>query len=182
VTTPGGPATPTPPSYTAGWCRQDQAAIAPPSGLTVTPSATGGTLPDGPVFWVLTATNGSGETPASNEVTATLAGSPANSSSAVLNWPAVTGETDYKLYRGAAAGVENELVATIAAGTLTYTDTGAAGTAVSPPTKNTTGTQAVAIRTNIETSNNYKDWGVMTIDHGGHYATWDEVQNWADLH
>jgi hypothetical protein len=44
------------------------------------------------------------------------------------------------------------------------------------------GTMAVAIRTNIETSNNYKDWGVMTVDHGGHYATWDEVSGWADLH
>lgn len=42
-------------------------------------------------------------------------------------------------------------------------------------------TNAVAIRTNIDTSNNFKDWGVMTIDHGGHYATWDEVSAWPDV-
>jgi hypothetical protein len=42
-------------------------------------------------------------------------------------------------------------------------------------------TMAVAVRTNIVTNNNYKDWGVMTVDHGGYYATWDEVQTWADL-
>jgi len=40
---------------------------------------------------------------------------------------------------------------------------------------------AAAVRTNIVTSNNYKDWGVMTIDHGGYYATWDEVQTWPDI-
>jgi hypothetical protein len=42
-------------------------------------------------------------------------------------------------------------------------------------------TKAVAIRTNIETNNNFKDWGVMTVDHGGHYATWDDVAGWSDL-
>jgi hypothetical protein len=47
--------------------------------------------------------------------------------------------------------------------------------------QDTAATNAVAVRTNIVTNNNFKDWGVMTIDHGGHYATWDEVQTWADI-
>jgi hypothetical protein len=42
-------------------------------------------------------------------------------------------------------------------------------------------TKAVAVRTDIATSNNLKDWGVMTVDHGGHYATWDDVAGWSDL-
>jgi hypothetical protein len=42
-------------------------------------------------------------------------------------------------------------------------------------------TLAVAVRTDIVTANNFKDWGVMTLDHGGRYATWDEVSAWPDL-
>ena len=40
---------------------------------------------------------------------------------------------------------------------------------------------AVAVRTNITDPDNMKDWGVMTVDRGGHYASWDEVQNWKDM-
>ena len=42
-------------------------------------------------------------------------------------------------------------------------------------------TQAVAVRTAIPDPNGNHDWGVMTTDHGGHYATWDEVAAWLDL-
>ena len=42
-------------------------------------------------------------------------------------------------------------------------------------------TLAVAVRTNIIDPDNLKDWGVMTVDRGGHYASWDEVQNWRDM-
>jgi hypothetical protein len=41
-------------------------------------------------------------------------------------------------------------------------------------------TLAVAIRTNIPDPVDMHDWGVMTVDRGGHYAGWDEVQNWTD--
>ena len=40
---------------------------------------------------------------------------------------------------------------------------------------------AVAVRTNIVDPDNLKDWGVMTTDRGGHYASWGEVQNWRDM-
>lgn len=42
-------------------------------------------------------------------------------------------------------------------------------------------TLAVAVRTSIATANNMKDWGVMTVDHGGHYASWDDVSAWPDI-
>jgi hypothetical protein len=182
MSAPAPPATATPPQYTAGKCKQDKGtSIANPTGLAVTAHATGGTLPAGATFWVVTALGANGgETAASNEVTATLTGT---TSSADLTWPALTGSGGFNVYRGAAAGAEDILVATLGASALSYTDTGAAGTSHSPPATNTasTGTGAVAIRTNIVTTNNFKDWGVMTIDHGGHYDTWDTVQGWTDL-
>lgn len=42
-------------------------------------------------------------------------------------------------------------------------------------------TLAVAVRTNIPDPYLDHEWGVMTVDHGGHYASWDEVQNWTEL-
>jgi hypothetical protein len=182
MSAPAPPATATPPQYAAGACKQDKGtAIGTPTGLAVTASATGGSLPAGATFWVVTALGANGgETNASNEVTATLTGT---TSSAALSWPALTGSGGWNVYRGAAAGAEDTLVATLTASATGYTDAGAAGTSKSPPATDTasTGTNAVAIRTNIVTSNNFKDWGVMTIDHGGHYDTWDTVQGWTDL-
>ena len=40
---------------------------------------------------------------------------------------------------------------------------------------------AIAVRTNIIDPDGLKDWGVMTVDRGGHYASWEEVQNWRDM-
>lgn len=42
-------------------------------------------------------------------------------------------------------------------------------------------TLAVAVRTNIPDPYEGHAWGVMTVDRGGHFATWEEVQNWTDL-
>jgi hypothetical protein len=42
-------------------------------------------------------------------------------------------------------------------------------------------TWAVAVRTGIVTANNAKDWGIMTVDRGGHYGSWDEVSSWPDI-
>lgn len=39
---------------------------------------------------------------------------------------------------------------------------------------------AVAVRTNIPDPESDHDWGVMTVDRGGHYAAWDEVAGWDD--
>ena len=40
---------------------------------------------------------------------------------------------------------------------------------------------SVAVRTNAPDSYPLLQWGVMTVDHGGHYAGWDEVGTWVDL-
>jgi hypothetical protein len=42
-------------------------------------------------------------------------------------------------------------------------------------------TLSVAVRTNILDPDGLKDWGVMTVDRGGHYASWEEIQNWRDM-
>jgi len=42
-------------------------------------------------------------------------------------------------------------------------------------------TLAVALRTNIYDPENRKDWGVMSIDRGGSYASYDAVGQWPDL-
>ena len=105
--------------------------------ITLGTASTGGTFTAGAYFWKLTATNGGGETVGSNEVTATLT---ANQQQPI-NWTAITGATGYALYRGPAAGKENVLVAIITGGTtVTYTDSGAAGTNATVPTVDRTAT------------------------------------------
>lgn len=42
-------------------------------------------------------------------------------------------------------------------------------------------TLSVAVRTNIPDPYLGHAWGVMTVDRGGHYAAWEEVQNWDDI-
>ena len=92
-----------------------------------TTNSTGGTFAAGTYYWVVTATSATGESITSNEVTATLA----VNGTQVLNWTAVTGATGYNIYRGTVSGGENVLVASVGA-VVTYTDTGAAGSAGSP--------------------------------------------------
>ena len=100
--------------------------------ITLGSAVAGGTFAAGTYFWKLSAVNGTGETLASNELTATLT---ANQKQPI-NWTAVTGATGgYRLYRGTVAGQENVLVASIAGQTTaTYTDLGGAGTNASPST------------------------------------------------
>jgi len=99
-----------------------------------TTAGSGGTFGAGTYYWKVTAYNSVGETVASNEVTATLA---ANGTQ-VLNWAELPSVAGYKVYRGTAAGAENTLVTTISTpGTVTYTDTGIAGTAATPPASGT---------------------------------------------
>jgi hypothetical protein len=98
--------------------------------ITLGSAAAGGTFAAGSYFWKLTATNVAGETLASNELTATLTASQQQP----INWTAVTGANGYKLYRGTVAGAENVLVTVITNGsTVTFTDTGMAGTNASLP-------------------------------------------------
>lgn len=119
--------------------------LAPPAGLTVTPSATGGTLAAGTYTWTATAINAAGETTGSNQVTKTTTGS---TSSAALACPAVLGATGWNVYR-TLSGVTT-LVATInTAGALAYTDTGTAGTAATVPAANTANVYNQTVRASI---------------------------------
>lgn len=108
----------------------------PSPGLpTLTPSATGGTLPAATNYnYRISALNAVGETiPGPEAVTAaTTTGA---TGSIVVTWPAVTGATGYKVY-GRVQGVE-QLLATVGA-VLTYTDVGTPAPAGAIPTSNST--------------------------------------------
>lgn len=107
--------------------------VAAPVLTKGTTGTTGGTFGAGDVFWKVTAVDGYGETAGSNEVTATLVATGKQD----LSWAAVPGAQLYRVYRGTATGAENVLVTTT--GALTFTDTGAAGTAKAIPTVSTSG-------------------------------------------
>lgn len=106
------------------------ATLPPPTNLVDTVSSSGGSLAAGTYYWVVTTTTSLGESTVSNEVTATTGGS---SSRVLLEWDAVSGAGGYKVYRGTSAGGENKLVGTVAAGTLSYLDSGGTGTTATPP-------------------------------------------------
>jgi hypothetical protein len=130
----GGPVTLPIYSSVASPPTSNTASILSPT-ISRTPSGSGGTFAAGTYYWVLTATNANGETLRSNEVSATLSGT---TSSVTINWSQITGATGYKLYRGTAAGAENALITTIGSGaTITYTDTGSAGSGGAPPLAST---------------------------------------------
>lgn len=44
-------------------------------------------------------------------------------------------------------------------------------------------TKAVAVRTSFPDMPEFADrqWGVMTVSNGGHYATHERVESWTDL-
>lgn len=100
-------------------------------------ATTGGTLLAGTWYYKVTATNSAGETIASNEISQVTTGT---TSTVTLNWALVAGATGYKVYRGATPGGENTYFTIASGSTITYTDTGTAGTAGSPPATNSAST------------------------------------------
>lgn len=119
---------------TAGWARCEDSGVATPVLNAPTTATTGGTLAEATYFYVITATNANGETVKSNEVSQATTGT---ASTVGLSWTAITGATGYKVYRSTATGTE-ALLETLGAVT-SYTDTGTATTAPTPPTSNSTG-------------------------------------------
>lgn len=118
-------------------------ALAAPVLTKGTTNATGGTFAADDYFWKLTAVTGYGETDGSNEVTATIV----LNGSQEFSWAAVAGAERYKLYRGTATNTQDVLVATLGSSTLTYTDTGTAGTAATVPATSTAGNTPPAAKT-----------------------------------
>lgn len=106
--------------------------LAPPVLNAPTTATTGGTLAAGTYYYKATSMNAAGETIASAEVSKATTGT---TSTVSLSWPAVAGATKTYIYRGTAAGAEN--VRFDAGAGTAFTDTGAAGTAATPPASNT---------------------------------------------
>ena len=92
--------------------------LAAPVLASATPSLTGGTLAAGTYYYKVSATTASGESVASNEVSAVTTGL---TSSVALAWSSVGAATGYRIYAGTAAGAENRLVAAVSEVTTTYT-------------------------------------------------------------
>ncbi len=115
-----------------------------PTGLSITPSSSGGTLGAGNWFYQVCAIVGTGQMSLpSNEVEAELIGS---TNSIVLTWnePGGAGATGYVIFRGQNATEISELVGTITDPTMTtFTDTGIAGTPGSPPSAGIIGGRSI---------------------------------------
>jgi hypothetical protein len=109
--------------------------LATPTLTSSVGAITGGTMAAGTRYYVITATNSNGESGPSNETSGIVASG--TTGSVVVTWPAVSGATGYKIYRGLVSGGESVFF-TVGAVT-TFTDTGAAGTAGTPPIGNTSG-------------------------------------------
>lgn len=116
----------------------DVPALSAPTGLTATPSASGGTLAAGVKTYEVTAVNANGETTASTSATATTTGS---TGEVALSWNPTADGVTYKVY-GRVSGSLG-LLATVGPfdpeNPPAWTDTGAGSPGAVPPTSNTTG-------------------------------------------
>lgn len=135
--------------------------VLPPVMTGAAPSA-GGSLATGvALFYKITAINGNGETTTSNEETATPSG---GNLSITLTWTADNGATGYKIYRGTVTNTENVLVATVMGGsTVTFVDTGAATTSVTPPV--------------VNTANSFGNNGFIVTAGSGDIVFWTIIKN-----
>jgi hypothetical protein len=106
--------------------------LSAPGTVTPTGSGSGGSLAAATYYYKVTALNAAGQTTASPECNVTTTGS---TSSVALSWTAVAGATSYRIYRGTATDAESVYYTSA---TNSYTDTGSASTAGTPPGSNTT--------------------------------------------
>ena len=116
--------------------------LSSPGTLTMATATTGGSIAASTTdYYVVTAVDAyGGETVASPEnFQATGAGTATNT--ITPSWSAVPGALSYKVYRGTTAGNESVYFTTTSA---SYTDTGSAGTAGTPPTAGSSGTVHIA--------------------------------------
>lgn len=156
--------------------------LAPPTGLAVATSTTGGTLAAGSYTWVATAINAAGETTASNQITKTTTGS---TSSAALSCPAVLGATGWNIYR-TLSGVTTLVTTISSGGALAYTDTGAAGTAATVPVANTANVYNQTVRASIAGTSSINPLLIGDADGAGTVdfttsAPVDSTDQWAGI-
>lgn len=134
--------------------------IATPVVSGATPEGAGGTLAPGTYRYVVTALDAAGQTVASNEVTATVTAG----QKVKVAWAEVVGATGgYRVYRspvGGATHTENVYQATAAeASVVSFVDSGAAGTAGTPPAAGTSGADAI-LGISVQTVRDRKPGGV----------------------
>lgn len=146
-----------------------QQQLASPSVTTIT-QGTGGTLTGGTTFYYkVTALDASGETIASSVASATTSGDFSNvDRSLTVNWGAVTGATDYKVYFSQDPNnfSQNSLVGSTG-GATNITHTSPIGSAGSPPATATQG-YAIDFETGTVKFNKAQtDKVFLTYQHGG---------------
>ena len=105
--------------------------LAAPTGLGSTAFTTGGSLASGTYYYKVTALNANGQTIASTEHSRAVTGP---NGRVDLTWGAVPGAASYRIYRGTSANGQNTYYTSA---TNSFSDTGAAGTAGTPPNTNT---------------------------------------------
>lgn len=98
---------------------------------TATPATTGGSLATGTYYYKIVGFDGVGTTLPGTEVSANVTGP---TGSVALAWTAIPGAVSYRVYKGTTTNGQNTYFTVTA---TSYTDTGAAGTAGSPPTVST---------------------------------------------
>ena len=104
--------------------------MASPTGVASAPHS-GGSLPDGVYYWVVTALDGAGgETLVSNETSLGVGGV---NKSATITWSPVLGAQSYRVWRGASPSLESVYFTA----TSPFVDTGAAGTGGTLPVATT---------------------------------------------
>lgn len=117
-------------------------ALPAPTGLALTPSASGGTLATGSYAYRVSAVTNAGETVPCTEVTCSVIGP---SGSVALAWAEVPGALGYNVYGRTTAGELKMLplgsTRTTPAGVVTFIDTGSITPAGAIPATNTAGTQ-----------------------------------------
>lgn len=113
------------------------AQLGPPSGVTVTPSGSGGSLTPNTYYYHVTTYTGYGETPGSPDQAGVIT---TGTGSNAITWGAVTGAVGYRIYRSIVANSLGNLIADLPG--LAYTDTGA----VSPGAQEPTANQSAGVR------------------------------------
>lgn len=147
------------------------AAPAAPTLAAPTTATTGGTLAAATYYYVVTATGATGETVKSNEVSQATTGT---TSTVSLSWNFQPGASGYKIYRGTAAGGEAYLTS-VGGAVTSFTDTGAATSAGSPPgsTNATVGTYFTLLQSDIAGTDSMATMLEDTTAGGGRKAvTW----------
>jgi hypothetical protein len=110
-------------------------ALASPVISTITTATTGGSIAASTTYYYkVTAVDAQGGETAASTESSKATGSGTATNTITVNWSAITGASYYNVYRGTTAGGESAYFTTTS---TSYTDTGTAGTAATPPSTGT---------------------------------------------